>query len=616
MNKIKLLRSFGIKPLLVFDGGLLPSKLTTEFDRSSSRSANRSKAIALYNSGKKTEAMDYFQKCVDITPQMAYQLIKSLQEEEVEFIVAPYEADAQLAYLDKIGRVSGVITEDSDLLVYGCKCVILKLDHQGNAIEIRVENLQKMNSVFSGWSHSQFRQMCILSGCDYLKSIPGMGLKTAHKYFQKYHVFERVIRILRLEGSLKIPVDYEQKFQRAELTFLHQQVYCPEAMGLVPLNPIEEGLDLIIVDFIGKRLSSNIAKDIATGIIDPISLEPYVEFETTVTQKNKITNQLNFFTPKPRKSGCFESMVLKSMKGSTNIHCILDKSNSEPRRTNISSAKIFSKSTPTRKSKIITINTPERSAFFKPVNTSKHLETSIDSGLLRLDEQMNEILDNSTTGGVTESELESESIPNEIENNQYSNMLGNIEDSEKIFDNFTPNRNSNSNTEYYFAANDSPTPVRTRTWSCEKSIAPTTAPPPLKEILSVKRCITDLEVETEESDFDRSQHRLQQVAKSLRAKFARTECDSPSPVKRHASMTLDSEPKEVLTRSKSTLGFDDTNVEKCAILNTDPPSITAYDTTPRTPIRKTKEIAQLCGNSPILVSSSQKLENFRFKAKA
>ena len=38
----------------------------------------------------------------------------------VEYIVAPYEADAQLAFLALNGLVSAVITEDSDLLAYGC----------------------------------------------------------------------------------------------------------------------------------------------------------------------------------------------------------------------------------------------------------------------------------------------------------------------------------------------------------------------------------------------------------------------------------------------------------------------------------------------------------------
>ena len=35
-------------------------------------------------------------------------------------VVAPYEADAQLAYLVKEGIAHLVITEDSDLLAFGC----------------------------------------------------------------------------------------------------------------------------------------------------------------------------------------------------------------------------------------------------------------------------------------------------------------------------------------------------------------------------------------------------------------------------------------------------------------------------------------------------------------
>ena len=32
----------------------------------------------------------------------------------------------------------------------------------------------------------EFRHMCILSGCDYLPSVPGIGLTTAHKLMKKY----------------------------------------------------------------------------------------------------------------------------------------------------------------------------------------------------------------------------------------------------------------------------------------------------------------------------------------------------------------------------------------------------------------------------------------------
>ena len=47
--------------------------------------------------------------------------MKACDELGVRYIVAPYEADAQLAYMQRMGHVAAVITEDSDLLVFGCR---------------------------------------------------------------------------------------------------------------------------------------------------------------------------------------------------------------------------------------------------------------------------------------------------------------------------------------------------------------------------------------------------------------------------------------------------------------------------------------------------------------
>ena len=40
--------------------------------------------------------------------------------------MAPHEADAQLAYLNKINVAQIVITEDSDLILFGCEKVFLQ----------------------------------------------------------------------------------------------------------------------------------------------------------------------------------------------------------------------------------------------------------------------------------------------------------------------------------------------------------------------------------------------------------------------------------------------------------------------------------------------------------
>lgn len=63
----------------------------------------------------------------------------------VECIVAPYEADAQLAYLAKEGLVNVVITEDSDLLVFGASKVLYKMDEFGNGKLIEMKDLGRAN---------------------------------------------------------------------------------------------------------------------------------------------------------------------------------------------------------------------------------------------------------------------------------------------------------------------------------------------------------------------------------------------------------------------------------------------------------------------------------------
>lgn len=50
---------------------------------------------------------------------------KVLKQENVQYIVAPYEADAQMTFLAISGQVDVVITEDSDLIPFGCPRVSL-----------------------------------------------------------------------------------------------------------------------------------------------------------------------------------------------------------------------------------------------------------------------------------------------------------------------------------------------------------------------------------------------------------------------------------------------------------------------------------------------------------
>ena len=57
---------------------------------------------------------------------MRFFVLQACRAIGVDCIVAPYEADAQLAYLNKIGVADVIITEDSDLILFGCEKVIFQ----------------------------------------------------------------------------------------------------------------------------------------------------------------------------------------------------------------------------------------------------------------------------------------------------------------------------------------------------------------------------------------------------------------------------------------------------------------------------------------------------------
>lgn len=153
-------------------------------------------------------------EAVDITPDMANVVIQSLKSLKVECIVAPYEADAQLTHLYLTGRAQVVITEDSDLLPFGVKKCFFKMDRQGNGFEIDLDQLDQVTDYdFKDFKGEMLLTLCILSGCDYLESIKGIGFKKAFKLIHEHgDDIAAIMRKLRREGKFIIPMDYEKNF--------------------------------------------------------------------------------------------------------------------------------------------------------------------------------------------------------------------------------------------------------------------------------------------------------------------------------------------------------------------------------------------------------------------
>lgn len=286
LNRVRMLLDFGITPYLVFDGDAVPSKRDTNSKRREERDAAKEFGLMLFKSGKKDQAQQELQKAVSITPQMTYNLIEELRRMNVQVLVAPYEADAQLVYLEKTGIIDGIISEDSDLLVFGAQRLITKLDQHGTCSEIRRADLILNKAVsFAGWSDSMFRRMAILSGCDYLKNINGIGLKTAHDFVKRHKEINKIIRMMALHGKYIVPADYLASFEAAERAFLYHRVFCPKAGQLVFLNTIPPDLKEEDMPYLGSYVEADIAVAVACGDLNPKTKQPFKSLGSSITPR-------------------------------------------------------------------------------------------------------------------------------------------------------------------------------------------------------------------------------------------------------------------------------------------------------------------------------------------
>ena len=336
-KRVDQLLRFNIIPIIVFDGDKLQMKKIEEEERQKRRNEVTMESLKLIRKGKEKEAQTKRLEGIDINPQMAYEFIKLLKQKNVEYYVAPYEADVQLAYLSKINYVDCVITEDSDLLALGCKKVLYKLDLDTNiGLEIETKNLSKCSKYdFSEFDSDKFLTFCILSGCDYFK-IKGVGANNAYKIITNSPSYKKCIKTLcdnvnkKNKDSEKLEYDeLIEKFEKAFLTFRYQVVYCPLEKKLKHFSDITKtkykfaSKYLNNLDFLGTtEVDEDLVKKTTFGEIDPITHLPF-DF-SNLTQEEKENVQENYLRKKRLLEENKDKILKKEEEDEFNLDINLD----------------------------------------------------------------------------------------------------------------------------------------------------------------------------------------------------------------------------------------------------------------------------------------------------
>lgn len=143
----------------------------------------------------------------------------------VPYIVADGEAETYCSLLCWNDLAYGVLSEDTDVLAYGTKKFLTKLNtNSETVVEIRIDNILKSLDI----TYEQFRDLCIMCGTDYNTNIPKIGPEKAFRLLKKHSSIDGI------QNETDIDISYLNYIKSREL-FTHTKKiktpipYCKEA---------------------------------------------------------------------------------------------------------------------------------------------------------------------------------------------------------------------------------------------------------------------------------------------------------------------------------------------------------------------------------------------------
>jgi flap endonuclease-1 len=190
-HQIMLLRKFNITPVYVFDGQYSKEKTKTVEARKESKNKILKQIEELEKKPEQDKKKLFKMKnktfCIDDNDIVfCKELFKHLG---VPFIQANCEADIVLAYMCINNYAHYCLTEDFDLLTFGCNYLIKNLKGE----TVTMYDLNSCIDEMEYKSLEQFQDLCILCGCDYLDALPKIGPMTAYNLIKKYNTIENVL---------------------------------------------------------------------------------------------------------------------------------------------------------------------------------------------------------------------------------------------------------------------------------------------------------------------------------------------------------------------------------------------------------------------------------------
>ena len=283
----------GVDVLLVFDGAPTPAKGETD----QSRALRQAKAFAALQYDGADPDPKLLRAAVKLGWQAVRPTIAELRKAGISYIIAPYEADAELNLLCREKKIWAVVTVDADFIVHGMQRVFFKVNwRSGKSIFYSRELLENPTK----WPeteahHTPFLKVirgaglpatlcyALVCGCDYGTKVKGVGPKKAIKILQAAAA-ESGMDVLK-DPALAIPSlarqiagfadnafdeqEWSVKANQAVIVFQNALAYHPGSEQVVTVRGEHCVPASLKWSFLGAPIPDEQAPLRALGLIDP-----------------------------------------------------------------------------------------------------------------------------------------------------------------------------------------------------------------------------------------------------------------------------------------------------------------------------------------------------------
>ena len=285
LRQLHQLLDVGLKVVLVFDGAEWPLRQVTSERRRHRAQRALARAHEELEAGDRRRAESLFKQAVRVPAGFVGWVLHHVAGDgRVDVRVANYEADAQLAELQRAGHVDLVYSaaQDSDFLLYsGMRHIMYNVQKDGSyrVISLADDVLGNVVGSFSfiGWNVTHFRAWCAACGCDYVDNPKGWGAIKLHRLVSRnLGKSERELLSL-LAGCAEDASAYAVDLLAAVRSFQHHVVFRTgndDTVSQVHLEPLPDAMGFTTF----RALDSSLSKAVYDGVLDPTTLQPrYIE---------------------------------------------------------------------------------------------------------------------------------------------------------------------------------------------------------------------------------------------------------------------------------------------------------------------------------------------------